>query len=53
MPIAGENLNPAEDHPADQDHKVDRQHVSEDFPQVLHEPTLSPLISILSSLLAG
>jgi hypothetical protein len=41
MPVAGESLHPAEDHPADQDHKVDRQQIGEDFPQVLHESTLS------------
>src|SRR5690349_22497073 len=39
-PVAGENLNPAEDHPADQYHEVDRQYVNEDFLQVLHESTL-------------
>ena len=26
-PVAGEDLDPAEDHPADQDDQVDRQHI--------------------------
>jgi hypothetical protein len=60
-PIAGENLYPAEDHPADQDHQVDHQEIMEDFLQVLHKSTLSLapalpawlLISVMSPLLAG
>ena len=39
VPVAREGLDPAEDHNADQDDQVDRQHVGQDLLQVLHEST--------------